>query len=195
MPEGKVTVKADFKKTEKSDAGNDFADVPDSAYYFDAVKWAAEKNITKGTAAKIFSPDKTCTRAEIVTFLWRAAGSPEVKSEGSFSDVSADSYYAKAVAWAAENGITSGTGNGKFNPDAVCTRVQAVTFLCRAVGREAAYNGTFSDVSSSAYYAGAVAWASANGVTEGVGNGRFAPDASCTRAQIVSFLYRAYQGK
>ena len=195
MPEGKVTVKADFKKTEKSDAGNDFADVPDSAYYFDAVKWAAEKNITKGTAAKIFSPDKTCTRAEIVTFLWRAAGSPEVKSEGSFSDVSADSYYAKAVAWAAENGITSGTGNGKFDPDAVCTRVQAVTFLCRAVGREAAYNGTFSDVSSSAYYAGAVAWASANGVTEGVGNGRFAPDASCTRAQIVSFLYRAYQGK
>ena len=195
MPEGKVTVKADFKKTEKSDAGNGFADVPDNAYYSAAVKWAVEKKITNGTADKTFSPDKTCTRAEIVTFLWRAAGSPKAKGSGGFSDVAANSYYAEAVAWAVENGITSGIGNGRFDSDAICTRAQAVTFLCRATGKAIAYNGAFSDVSNNAYYAGSVAWASENDVTKGVSDGRFAPDTSCTRAQIVSFIYRAYQNK
>ena len=173
-----------------------FSDVSTSAYYYEAVKWAQEKDITGGIGNGLFGPNQPCTRAQIVTFLWRAAGSPEPKSMSSFSDVSADSYYAKAVAWAVENGITTGTGDGKFSPDATCTREQAVAFLYRASGSPAVSGGSaFSDVAANAYYADAVAWAEKNGVTGGIGGGLFGSGNTCTRAQIVTFLYRAYQGK
>ena len=147
-----------------------------SAYYYEAVKWAQEKGITGGIGNGLFGPNQPCTRAQIVTFLWRAAGSSEPKSMSSFSDVSADSYYAKAVAWAVENGITTGTGDGKFSPDATCTREQAVAFLYRASGSPAVSGGSaFSDVAANAYYADAVAWAEKNGVTGGIGGGCSAP--------------------
>ena len=191
MPASKVTVSAEFAEIETLD----FADVPTDAYYYEAVKWAAKKGITGGIGNGLFGPNQPCTRAQIITFLWRAAGSPEPKSMSSFSDVSADSYYAKAVAWAVENGITTGTGDGKFSPDATCTRAQSVTFLFRAIGKLVDSKAEFSDVLTDSYYANAVAWAVENGVTNGIGNGLFGPDNSCTRAQIVTFLYRAYQGK
>ena len=169
--------------------------MPTNAYYCEAVKWAQEKGITGGIGNGLFGPNQPCTRAQIVTFLWRAAGSPDPKSMHSFADVSASSYYAKAVAWAVENGITTGTGDGRFSPDATCTRAQSVTFLFRAMGKQVDSKAVFSDVLADSYYADAVAWAVENGVTNGVGNGLFGPDNSCTRAQIVTFLYRAYQGK
>ena len=172
-----------------------FTDVPASAYYYDAVKWAQEKGITGGIGNGLFGPNQPCTRAQIVTFLWRAAGSPEPKAMSSFADVSTDAYYAKAVAWAVENGITTGTGDGKFSPDATCTRAQSVTFLFRAIGKLVDSKAEFSDVLTDSYYANAVAWAVENGVTNGIGDGLFGPDNSCTRAQIVTFLFRAYQGK
>ena len=191
MPAGKVTVSAEFVETRTAVA---FADVANDAYYAEAVRWAQEKGITGGIGDGLFGPNLPCTRAQIVTFLWRAAGSPEPKNTGSFADVSADSYYAKAVAWAVENGITTGTGDGKFSPNATCTRAQSVTFLFRAVGKLVDSKAEFSDVLTDSYYADAVAWAVANGVTNGIGDGLFGPDNSCTRAQIVTFLYRAYQG-
>ena len=191
MPASKVTVSAEFAEIETLD----FADVPTDAYYYEAVKWAAKKGITGGIGNGLFGPNQPCTRAQIVTFLWRAAGSPEPKSMSSFSDVSTDSYYAKAVAWAVENGITTGTGDDKFSPDATCTRAQSVTFLFRAIGKLVDSKAEFSDVLTDSYYANAVAWAVENGVTNGIGDGLFGPDNSCTRAQIVTFLYRAYQGK
>ena len=193
MPASKVEIKATFvKKVETSP----FSDVSTNAYYYEAVKWAQEKGITGGIGNGLFGPNQPCTRAQIVTFLWRAAGSSEPKSMSSFSDVSADSYYAKAVAWAVENGITTGTGDGKFSPDATCTREQAVAFLYRASGSPAVSGGSaFSDVAANAYYADAVAWAEKNGVTGGIGGGLFGSGNTCTRAQIVTFLYRAYQGK
>ena len=192
MPASKVEINAAFvKKVETSP----FSDVSTSAYYYEAVKWAQEKGITGGIGNGLFGPNQPCTRAQIVTFLWRAAGSPEPKSMSSFSDVSTDSYYAKAVAWAVENGITTGTGDGKFSPDATCTRAQSVTFLFRAIGKLVDSKAEFSDVLTDSYYANAVAWAVENGVTNGIGDGLFGPDNSCTRAQIVTFLYRAYQGK
>ena len=169
--------------------------MPTNAYYCEAVKWAQEKGITGGIGNGLFGSNQPCTRAQIVTFLWRAAGSPEPKSMRSFADVSADSYYAKAVAWAVENGITTGTGDGRFSPDAACTRGQSVTFLFRAIGKLVDSKAAFSDVLTGSYYADAVAWAVENGVTNGIGNGLFGPDNSCTRTQIVTFLYRAYQGK
>ena len=193
MPAGKVEVKATFM--EDNSMLNFFYDVPNGAYFYEAVKWAVENGITTGVGNDLFAPEQPCTRAQIVTFLWRAAGSPEPKSMSSFSDVSADSYYAKAVAWAVENGITTGTGDGKFSPDATCTRAQSVTFLFRAIGKLVDSKAEFSDVLTDSYYANAVAWAVENGVTNGIGNGLFGPDNSCTRAQIVTFLYRAYQGK
>ena len=194
MPAGKVTVSATFAP-EKT-AADYFADVPANSYYADAVLWAAKNGITGGIGNGLFGPNQPCTRAQIVTFLWRAAGSSEPKSMSSFSDVSADSYYAKAVAWAVENGITTGTGDGKFSPDATCTREQAVAFLYRASGSPAVSGGSaFSDVAANAYYADAVAWAEKNGVTGGIGGGLFGSGNTCTRAQIVTFLYRAYQGK
>ena len=192
MPASKVEIKATFVKEVET---SPFSDVSTSAYYYEAVKWAQEKGITGGIGNGLFGPNQPCTRAQIVTFLWRAAGSPEPKSMSSFSDVSADSYYAKAVAWAVENGITTGTGDGKFSPDATCTRAQSVTFLFRAIGKLVDSKAEFSDVLADSYYANAVDWAVENGVTNGIGDGLFGPDNSCTRAQIVTFLYRAYQGK
>lgn len=193
MPAGKVTVKGSFVEEAPEQI---FTDVPVDAYFYEAVKWAAEKGITGGVGNGLFAPNQSCTRAQIVTFLWRAAGSPGPKTMSGFSDVPADSYYAKAVAWAVENGITGGTGDGKFSPDATCTRAQAVTFLYRASGAPAVSgNAAFSDVATNAYYAAAVKWAEKNGITGGIGGGLFGSDNNCTRAQIVTFLYRNYQSK
>ena len=192
MPAGKVEINAAFVKEVET---SPFSDVSASNYYYEAVKWAQEKGITGGIGNGLFGPNQPCTRAQIVTFLWRAAGSPEPKAMSSFADVSTDAYYAKAVAWAVENGITTGTGDGKFSPDATCTRAQSVTFLFRAIGKLVDSKAEFSDVLTDSYYANAVAWAVENGVTNGIGDGLFGPDNSCTRAQIVTFLFRAYQGK
>jgi len=192
MPASKVEVNATFVKEVET---SPFSDVSTSAYYYEAVKWAQEKGITGGIGNGLFGPNQPCTRAQIVTFLWRAAGSPEPKAMSSFADVSTDAYYAKAVAWAVENGITTGTGDGKFSPDATCTREEAVTFLFRAIGKLVDSKAEFSDVLTDSYYANAVAWAVVNGVTNGIGDGLFGPNNSCTRAQIVTFLFRAYQGK
>ena len=192
MPASKVEVNATFVKEVET---SPFSDVSTSAYYYEAVKWAQEKGITGGIGNGLFGPNQPCTRAQIVTFLWRAAGSPEPKAMSSFADVSTDAYYAKAVAWAVENGITTGTGDGKFSPDATCTRAQSVTFLFRAIGKLVDSKAEFSDVLTDSYYANAVAWAVVNGVTNGIGDGLFGPNNSCTRAQIVTFLFRAYQGK
>ena len=169
-----------------------FNDVKPGDYFYDAVNWAVEKGITTGTSATTFSPNASCTRAQIVTFLWRASGSPEPKTaSNSFTDVAANAYYCKAVLWAVENGITTGTSATTFSPDAPCTRAQGVTFLWRANGSKAASAAaSFTDVASDAYYAPAVAWAAEQNVTGGVGNGLFSPDTTCTRAQIVSMLYR-----
>ena len=193
MPAGKVEVKATFM--EDNSMLNFFYDVPNNAYFYEAVKWAVKNGITTGVGNDLFAPEQPCTRAQIVTFLWRAAGSPEPKAASSFADVSMDAYYAKAVAWAVENGITTGTGDGKFSPDATCTRAQSVTFLFRAIGKLVDSKAEFSDVLTDSYYANAVAWAVENGVTNGIGDGLFGPNNSCTRAQIVTFLFRAYQGK
>ena len=190
MPASKVIVKGSFAAEAPEQI---FFDVPVNAYYYNAVKWAADKGITGGVSPTLFDPDQPCTRAQIVTFLWRAAGSPAPKAMSAFVDVSADAYYAKAVAWAVENGITGGTGDGKFSPDATCTRAQAVTFLYRASGSPAVSgSAAFSDVATDAYYASAVKWAEKNGITGGIGNGLFGSGDNCTRAQIVTFLYRAF---
>ena len=191
MPASKVTVSAEFAEIKTLD----FADVSTDAYYYEAVKWAAKKGITGGTGDGTFNPNGSCTRAHIVTFLWRAAGSPEPKSTVSFADVPAGSYYAKAVAWAVENGITLGTGDGTFSPNATCTRAQSVTFLYRALGTAPTTVNGFTDVTADAFYADAVAWAVESGVTNGTSASTFSPNNGCTRAQIVTFLYRAYQGK
>ena len=191
MPASKVEIKVTFM--EDNSVLNFFYDVPNDAYYYEAVKWAAENGITGGVGNSLFAPNQPCTRAQIVTFLWRAAGSPEPKNMSNFSDVPADSYYAKAVAWAVENGITTGTGDGKFSPDATCTRAQSVTFLFRASKASANGAPAFSDVVATAYYAEAVKWATDNGITNGIGDNLFGSDNDCTRAQIVTFLYRMYQ--
>ena len=190
MPSGEVTIKATF--IEDNSILNFFLDVPNDAYYYEAVKWAVENGITNGVGYNLFAPGRPCTRAQIVTFLWRAAGSPEPKNMNSFSDVPAGSYYAKAVAWAVENGIALGVSADRFAPDDTCTRAHAVTFLARALNGKAEGKAEFVDVPENGYYAGAVAWASENGVTEGIGMGKFGPNSDCTRGQIVTFLYRAY---
>ena len=193
MPTGKVTVKGSFVEEAPVQI---FVDVPVDAYYYEAVKWAAEKGITGGIGNGLFGPNQPCTRAQIVTFLWRAAGSPAPKNMSSFADVPADAFYAKAVAWAVENGITGGTGDSKFSPDATCTRAQSVTFLYRAAGSpKVSGSAEFGDVATNAYYADAVAWAAKNGITGGIGGGLFGSGSDCTRAQIVTFLYRNYQSK
>ena len=191
MPDGKVSVEAEFVKT----AATSFADVPANAYFADAVKWAVDKGITNGLSDTMFGPYESCTRAQIVTFLWRAAGSPEPKTASSFTDVPVSTYYAKAVAWAVENGITNGMTATEFAPDATCTRGQSVTFLYRALKGTASGSTNFTDVKSDAFYADAINWAVANNVTNGTSNTTFSPNADCTRAEIVTFLYRAYQGK
>lgn len=197
MPASKVTVTAAFaeKKAEPIVPEKLFADVSAEEYYYEAVKWASENGVTGGIGENLFGANLPCTRAQIVTFLWRAAGSPEPKGMSGFVDVSADAYYAKAVAWAVEEGIVSGTSATTFNPDAVCTRAQSVAFLYRAFGEKVNKAAGFSDVSADAYYADAVAWAVENGVASGIGGGLFAPDQDCARGQIVAFLYRAYQNK
>ena len=192
MPASKVEIKATFVKEVET---SPFSDVSTSAYYYEAVKWAQEKGITGGIGNGLFEPNQPCTRAQIVTFLWRAAGSPVVNYAMNMTDVAEDAYYAEAVRWALSEGITTGTGDGKFSPDTTCTRAQSVTFLFRAIGKLVDSKAEFSDVLTDSYYANAVAWAVENGVTNGIGDGLFGPDNSCTRAQIVTFLFRAYQGK
>ena len=189
MPAGKVEINAAFVKEVET---SPFSDVSTSAYYYEAVKWAQEKGITGGIGNGLFGPNQPCTRAQIVTFLWRAAGSPVVNYAMEMGDVSADAYYAEAVRWALSRGITSGTGGGAFSPDDACTRAQAVTLLARALSAKAGSAANFTDVPADAYYAQAVSWAVENGITTGVGGGRFDPNATCTRAQIATFLYRLY---
>ena len=193
MPASKVTVEAMFKAT----GNNPFIDVPAGSYYEDAVIWAVDKGITTGTSATTFNPNGICTRAQAVTFLWRAAGSPAAKSAVMpFTDVKAGSYYYDAVLWAVENGITKGTSDTTFSPDATCSRAQIVTFLWRANGSPAVSgNSAFTDVAADAYYAAAVTWAEKNDITGGIGGGLFGSNNNCTRAQIVTFIYRNYQSK
>ena len=192
MPAGKVTVEAGFR-ADAAEPVNPFVDVSGGAYYEDAVLWAVREGITSGTTATTFSPGASCTRAQMVTFLWRAAGSPKASGSNPFRDVSVDTYYYDAVLWAVENGITSGVSADAFAPDAMVTRAQTVTFLYRAAGSPAAASGSsFSDVRSDAYYADAVSWAVEKGITSGTAAAAFSPDADCTRAQIVTFLYRQY---
>lgn len=193
MPAGKVEITPSFVKQTPSQA---FVDVKTGDYFYDAVLWAVGKGITNGTSAETFSPEAPCTRAQIVTFLWRAAGSPVVNYAMDLSDVAGDAYYAEAVRWALSEGITTGTSADQFSPDATCTREQAVTFLWRAAGSPAVSGeSAFEDVGADAYYARAVAWAAQNGVTNGISQALFGTGSDCTRAQIVTFLYRAQQGK
>ena len=171
-----------------------FDDVKDDKqFYYEPVYWAVDQKITKGTSKKLFSPDDGCTRAQVVTFLWRAAGEPEpTKAENPFMDVKETDYFYKAVAWAVEKGITKGTSADKFSPDATCTRAQIVTFLYRAEGTPeiSRKSKPFSDVDAAQYYADAVAWAVENGITTGKSADTFAPNVTCTRGEIVTFLYR-----
>ena len=189
MPASKVTVEAMFKAA----GNNPFTDVPAGSYYEDAVIWAVDKGITTGTSATTFNPNGICTRAQAVTFLWRAAGSPAAKSAVMpFTDVKAGSYCYDAVLWAVEQGITKGTSETMFSPDATCTRAQIVTFLWRANGSPAVSgNSAFTDVAADAYYAAAVTWAEKNDITGGIGGGLFGSNNNCTRAQIVTFIYRS----
>ena len=195
MPAGKVEITPSFVK-QAEEPSRVFVDVKTGDYFYDAVQWAVGKGITNGTSAETFSPEDPCTRAQIVTFLWRAAGLPVVNYAMDLSDVAGDAYYAEAVRWALSEGITTGTSDHTFSPDAVCTREQAVTFLWRAAGSPAVSGeSAFEDVGADAYYARAVAWAAQNGVTNGISQTLFGTGSDCTRAQIVTFLYRAQQSK
>ena len=188
MPSGKVTVEAVFVRE------NVFVDVSEDAFYYDAVQWAVSNGITEGTSETTFSPLAASTRAQMVTFLWRAAGCPEPTAIACpFTDVDMDSYYGKAVLWAVENGITKGTSDTTFSPDLECSRAQMAAFLCRMAGGKAESDIiAFTDVKADAYYADSVQWAVENGITEGTGEGKYSPDAVCTRGQMVTFLYRYY---
>ncbi len=176
---------------EEDPGETDFTDVPANAYYAQPVAWAVENGITSGTGKGKFSPGTACTRAQAVTFLWRAAGSPSASPSSRFSDVSSNAYYSQAVNWAVQQGITSGTSEKTFSPNAVCNRAQIVTFLYRAANSPSVSDSNaFSDVNARAYYANAVKWAVANNITSGTGNGKFSPADNCVRGQIVTFLYR-----
>ena len=192
MPAGKVEVKATFTEEVKT---SPFRDVLTDAYYYEAVKWAQKKGITGGIGDGLFGPNQPCTRAQIVTFLWRAAGSPVVNYAMDLADVSGDAYYAEAVRWALSQGITTGTADGKFSPNAPCTRAQSMTFLFRASKASADGAPAFGDVAADAYYAEAVKWATDNGITNGTTSSTFSPGSGCTRAQIVTFLWRLYAEK
>ena len=193
MPGSKVTVSAEFVEEQ---AASIFADVPTDAYYAKAVEWAVKKGITNGKANGLFDSNDPCTRGQIVTFLWRAAGSPAPKGTAKVpADVLPGSYCYDAVAWALENSITNGLADGTFGVNSTCTRGQSVTFLYRAMGTAPTTVNGFTDVAVGDFYAEAVAWAVENGVTSGTSASAFSPNAGCTRAQIVTFLYRAYQGK
>ncbi len=190
---GRTTVYAGWQEAAESP----FTDVPKGSYYEEAVNWAVEQGITAGTTATTFSPDATCTRAQAVTFLWRAAGSPAPQSHAMpFTDVAEGSYYHDAVLWAVENGITKGTSDTAFSPNATCTRGQFVTFLWRSQKSPASGSvNPFTDVAADAYYANAVLWAAENGVTSGTTATTFSPNNTCTRAQIVTFLFRCLGGE
>lgn len=189
MPAGKITVKAVFM--DDNTMLNFFTDVSAEDYYYDAVLWAAQEGVTGGTSDTLFAPNAGCTRAQAVTFLWRAAGSPEPKTLSSFADVPADAYYAKAVAWAVENGVAKGVSETLFAPDTSCTRAQIVTFLWRAQQSPASGGeNPFADVPAAAYYYNAVLWAVENDVAKGVSETAFAPNDNCTRAQIGTLIYR-----
>ena len=193
MPGSKVTVSAEFVEEQ---AASIFADVPTDAYYAKAVEWAVKKGITNGKANGLFGSNNPCTRGQIVTFLWRATGSPTPKGTATVpADVLPGSYCYDAVAWALENGITNGMADGTFGVNNTCTRGQSVTLLYRALGKAPTTVNGFTDVAADAFCADAVAWAVENGVTSGTSASAFSPNAGCTRAQIVTFLYRAYQGK
>ena len=192
MPDSKVTVEVTFVE---ASGELSFVDVAKSDYYYDAVKWAVDNGVTTGVTDTIFAPGNPCTRAQTVTFLWRAAGMPQAANRvNPFTDVSVNDYYYEAVLWAVENGITGGTTATTFSPNATCTRAQVVTFLWRYSKEDASILPMFTDVAESDYYYGAVAWAVENGVTTGVTDTTFAPGNPCTRGQIVTFLYR-YMGK
>lgn len=193
MPSGKVEIHVTF--TEDGSL-NPFQDVPSNAYYFEAVNWAVANNVTNGTSETTFNPNVGCTRAQVVTFLWRVAGQPE-PTEGTnpFTDVKEGTYYYKAVLWAVEQGITNGTSETTFEPDETCTRAQIVTFLWRREGKPAptGANNPFADVKPSAYFGSAVLWAVETGITNGTSETTFEPNEDCTRAQVVTFLFRAYR--
>ena len=195
MPSGKVEIHVTFTE---DGSRNPFQDVPSDAYYFEAVNWAVANNVTNGTSETTFSPNVGCTRAQVVTFLWRAAGQPE-PTEGTnpFTDVKEGTYYYKAVLWAVEKGITNGTSETTFDPDETCTRAQIVTFLWRREGKPAptGANNPFADVKPSAYFGSAVLWAVEKGITNGTSETTFEPNEDCTRAQVVTFLFRAYRDK
>ena len=195
MPASKVEIKATFAEDKSL---NPFRDVSDDAYYFDAVQWAVANSITNGTSATTFSPDEGCTRAQAVTFLWRVAGQPApTEHKNPFVDVKEGTYYYDAVLWAAEKGITIGTSDTTFSPDDTCTRAQIVTFLWRREGKPAptGANNPFADVKPSAYFGSAVLWAVEKGITNGTSETTFEPNEDCTRAQVVTFLWRADRNK
>lgn len=190
MPASKVSVEGKFVEREM----NPFLDVEERDYFYNAVLWAMKNGVTSGTTDTTFSPDITCTRAQTVTFLWRAAGSPHPQNTvNPFGDVDEDSYYYEAVLWAVENGITAGTSAIEFSPDANCTRGQVITFLYRHHGMQATEEVYFSDVQEDSYYYDAVQWAVQNGITAGTSMSTFSPNAECTRAQIVTFLYQDFK--
>ena len=189
MPGSSVKIQVSFKEIAEQ-VTNPFTDVYESDYYYDAVLWAVANGVTNGTSATTFSPGVTVTRAQMVTFLWRAYGSPKATGSNSFADVSADAWYYDAVLWAVANGVTNGTSATTFSPDAPVTRSQAVTFQWRAAGSPVVAGDSFDDVAADAYYAGAVTWAVANGITNGTGGNKFSPEVAVTRAQAVTFLWR-----
>ena len=196
MPESDATVSARFAEEPPKPVDNPFTDVSDGAYYAEAVRWATAAGITNGVSATTFEPDSICTRAQMVTFLWRYAGSPAPTSTvNPFSDVSEHAYYHDAVLWAVENGITNGTDATSFSPDEPASRAQAVTFLYRMAGSPEASGSSFRDVNANAYYAPAVQWAVTHDITRGTSAETFSPDELCTRAQIATFLYRWNGGK
>ena len=189
MPGSSVKIQVSFKEIAEQ-VTNPFTDVYEGDYYYDAVLWAVANGVTNGTSATTFSPNAPVTRAQMVTFLWRAYGSPKATGSNPFADVSADAYYYDAVLWAVANGVTNGTSADTFSPDAPVTRSQAVTFQWRAAGSPVVAGDSFDDVAADAYYAGAVTWAVANGITNGTGGNKFSPEVTVTRAQAVTFLWR-----
>ena len=189
MPDSKVEITATFAKITEEQV-NPFTDVTTNAYYYDAVLWAVANGVTNGTSATTFGPNMAVSRAQMVTFLWRAHGSPKATGTNPFTDVSTSDYYYDAVLWAVANGVTNGTSATTFSPDMDVTRAQAVTFQWRAAGSDTVTGSSFGDVATDAYYVNAVTWAVANGITNGTGGNTFSPDVVVSRAQAVTFLYR-----
>ena len=189
MPAGRVEIEVSFQEV-VIEPGNPFVDVSTSDYYYDAVLWAVENGVTNGTSATTFGPNMAVSRAQMVTFLWRAHGSPKATGTNPFTDVSTSDYYYDAVLWAVANGVTNGTSATTFSPDTAVTRSQAVTFQWRAAGSPVVSGSSFGDVATDAYYVNAVTWAVANGITNGTGGNNFSPDVVVSRAQAVTFLYR-----